>query len=139
MNLYHIWCDLKDGVSDLDFVEALQGYLGALEAKQLESQSQQLALESLCTSLVWLAGIMLLVPVRAAEVALRAQQRLAMVALDSEQDAALVARLCDQLSKGVDGGSALHRIFLHSPACAGANPRSVVMVLRASSWVGENP
>jgi len=31
MDLYHIWCDLKDGVADLDFVEALQTYLGALE------------------------------------------------------------------------------------------------------------
>ncbi len=31
MNLYHIWCDLKEGVSGLDFVDAVQAYLGALE------------------------------------------------------------------------------------------------------------
>jgi len=31
MDLYHIWCDLKPGVRDLEFVEAVQGYLGALE------------------------------------------------------------------------------------------------------------
>jgi hypothetical protein len=31
MNLYHIWCDLKEDVRDLEFVDALQSYLGALE------------------------------------------------------------------------------------------------------------
>ncbi len=31
VNLYHIWCDLKEGVRDLEFAEAVQTYLGALE------------------------------------------------------------------------------------------------------------
>jgi hypothetical protein len=31
MNIYHIWCDLKDGVSDLEFSDAVQSYLGLLE------------------------------------------------------------------------------------------------------------
>lgn len=31
MDLYHIWCDLKDGIRDLEFVESVQAYLGSLE------------------------------------------------------------------------------------------------------------
>jgi len=31
MDIYHIWCDLKEGVGDLEFVDAVQAYLGALE------------------------------------------------------------------------------------------------------------
>ena len=31
MNLYHIWCDLKPGVSDLTFTEKLGAYLGHLK------------------------------------------------------------------------------------------------------------
>ena len=31
MNIYHIWCDLKEGVSDLEFSDAVQSYLGLLE------------------------------------------------------------------------------------------------------------
>ncbi len=31
MNIYNGWFDLKEDVSDLDFVEALDAYLGALE------------------------------------------------------------------------------------------------------------
>ena len=30
MDLYHIWCDLKPGVSDLEFVESVGAYLGEL-------------------------------------------------------------------------------------------------------------
>ena len=32
MNIYHIWARLKPGVNDLDFVESVQQYLGALAA-----------------------------------------------------------------------------------------------------------
>ena len=32
MNIYHIWARLKTGVNDLEFVEAVQNYLGALAA-----------------------------------------------------------------------------------------------------------
>lgn len=35
MDLYHIWCDLKDGASDLQFAENLDAYLGALQAQGL--------------------------------------------------------------------------------------------------------
>lgn len=31
MDLYHIWCDLKTGVSDVAFTENVSAYLGALE------------------------------------------------------------------------------------------------------------
>ena len=31
MNIYHIWCDLKEGVRDLEFSDAVQSYLGLLE------------------------------------------------------------------------------------------------------------
>ena len=31
MNIYHIWCDLREGVDDLEFADAVQAYLGALE------------------------------------------------------------------------------------------------------------
>jgi hypothetical protein len=31
MDLYHIWTDLKPGASDLEFAEAVRGYLGALQ------------------------------------------------------------------------------------------------------------
>ncbi len=31
MDLYHIWCDLKPGVGDLDFAAAVGRYLGHLE------------------------------------------------------------------------------------------------------------
>ena len=30
MNLYHIWCDLADGVSDVDFARHLDAFLGHL-------------------------------------------------------------------------------------------------------------
>ena len=30
MNIYHIWARLKPGIKDLDFVEAVHQYLGAL-------------------------------------------------------------------------------------------------------------
>lgn len=32
MDIYHIWCDLKPGVSDLEFVDDVGDYLDALEA-----------------------------------------------------------------------------------------------------------
>jgi hypothetical protein len=35
VNLYHIWCDLKAGERDLEFVDAVQNYLGALEEEGL--------------------------------------------------------------------------------------------------------
>ncbi len=31
MNIYHIWCDLREGVDDLEFADAVQAYLGTLE------------------------------------------------------------------------------------------------------------
>src|SRR3954453_8277158 len=31
MNIYHIWCDLREGVDDLEFADAVQTYLGTLE------------------------------------------------------------------------------------------------------------
>jgi hypothetical protein len=30
MDLYHIWCNLRQGTSDLEFSEAVDGYLGRL-------------------------------------------------------------------------------------------------------------
>jgi hypothetical protein len=30
LDIYHIWCDLKPGVRDLDFVEAVEAYCSAL-------------------------------------------------------------------------------------------------------------
>lgn len=35
MNLYHIWCDLKPGVSDLTFTENVSRYLGHLKEQGL--------------------------------------------------------------------------------------------------------
>ncbi len=35
MNYYEIWCDLKDGRRDLEFVQAVRGYLGHLKEKRL--------------------------------------------------------------------------------------------------------
>ena len=32
MDLYHIWCDLKPGVSDLRFTESVGSYLGELQS-----------------------------------------------------------------------------------------------------------
>lgn len=31
MNLYHIWCNLRDSRRDMEFVEAINGYLGYLK------------------------------------------------------------------------------------------------------------
>lgn len=31
MDLYHIWCDLQPGVSDVEFADSVHAYLGALE------------------------------------------------------------------------------------------------------------
>ena len=31
MDIYHIWCDLREGVDDLEFAEAVAAYLGVLE------------------------------------------------------------------------------------------------------------
>ena len=33
MDIYHIWCNLKPGVHDLEFVESVQSYLHHLRAK----------------------------------------------------------------------------------------------------------
>ena len=33
MDIYHIWCNLKPGVHDLDFVEGVQAYLDRLREK----------------------------------------------------------------------------------------------------------
>lgn len=35
MDLYQIWCNLRPGVKDLDFADAVQGYLGHLQSKGL--------------------------------------------------------------------------------------------------------
>ncbi len=35
MNIYHAWCDLKPGVSDLLFTEKVAAYLGHLKAEGL--------------------------------------------------------------------------------------------------------
>ncbi len=38
MDLYHIWCDLKPGTSDLDFTESVREYLGSLvESERIAS------------------------------------------------------------------------------------------------------
>ncbi len=38
MDIYHVWCNLKPGVKDLDFVASAQSYLQALKDQaQLES------------------------------------------------------------------------------------------------------
>ena len=31
MDIYHIWCDLKPGVKDMDFVHSVDQYLGGLQ------------------------------------------------------------------------------------------------------------
>ena len=33
MDVYHIWCDLADGVGDLEFAGKLEAFLGHLEAR----------------------------------------------------------------------------------------------------------
>jgi Family of unknown function (DUF6614) len=35
MDLYHVWCDLKPGVGDLDFAARVETYLGLLRAQGL--------------------------------------------------------------------------------------------------------
>jgi hypothetical protein len=35
LNLYHVWCDLKPGVSDVGFCEHVDKYLGHLKAQGL--------------------------------------------------------------------------------------------------------
>lgn len=35
MNIYHIWCNLRDGVRDLDFTDAAQRYFDHLRTKGL--------------------------------------------------------------------------------------------------------
>jgi len=35
MDIYHVWCDIKPGVSDLTFSENVAGYLGHLKAEGL--------------------------------------------------------------------------------------------------------
>ncbi len=35
MDIYHCWCDLKEGVGDVEFSEKIAGYLGHLEEKGL--------------------------------------------------------------------------------------------------------
>jgi hypothetical protein len=35
MDIYHVWCDLKPGVGDLDFSEKVAGYLGHLKEQGL--------------------------------------------------------------------------------------------------------
>lgn len=35
MNIYHAWCDLKPGVSDIAFSEQLSAYMGHLKANGL--------------------------------------------------------------------------------------------------------
>jgi hypothetical protein len=35
MNIYHVWCDLKPGISDLTFSEKVAGYLGHLKEQEL--------------------------------------------------------------------------------------------------------
>src|SRR4051812_5715313 len=34
MDVYHIWCNLKPGIHDIDFVEGLRAYLDHLRAKE---------------------------------------------------------------------------------------------------------
>jgi hypothetical protein len=33
MDIYHVWCDLKPGVADIQFVEQVTAYMGHLEAE----------------------------------------------------------------------------------------------------------
>jgi hypothetical protein len=35
MNVYHVWCDLKPGVGDVDFCDKLAAYLGHLKEQGL--------------------------------------------------------------------------------------------------------
>jgi hypothetical protein len=35
MDVYHIWCNLKDGVGDIDFVASLRAYLDHLKGEGL--------------------------------------------------------------------------------------------------------
>jgi hypothetical protein len=35
MDLYHVWCDLAEGISDLEFSERIRAYLGHLRDKDL--------------------------------------------------------------------------------------------------------
>jgi len=32
MDIYHVWCDLKPGISDLDFSDEIAGYMGQLKS-----------------------------------------------------------------------------------------------------------
>ena len=32
MDQYHVWCNLRPGISDVGFADAVQGYLGRLQA-----------------------------------------------------------------------------------------------------------
>jgi len=53
MDIYHIWCDLKPGVKDLDFVAASEAYLsglqqaGALENFRITRRKLGLGIEGL--------------------------------------------------------------------------------------------
>jgi hypothetical protein len=35
MDIYHVWCDLKPGVSDMTFSERIADYMGYLKSKGL--------------------------------------------------------------------------------------------------------
>jgi hypothetical protein len=35
LDIYHVWCDLKPGISDLEFSEKVAGYLGHLKEQGL--------------------------------------------------------------------------------------------------------
>lgn len=35
VDIYHVWCDLKPGITDLQFAEQLSAYLGHLKAEGL--------------------------------------------------------------------------------------------------------
>ena len=35
MDIYHIWCNLKDGVRDLEFVERAEGYFAHLKEQKV--------------------------------------------------------------------------------------------------------
>lgn len=35
MDLYHVWCDLKQGVADLEFSARLEAFLGRLREREL--------------------------------------------------------------------------------------------------------
>ena len=34
MDVYHIWCDLRPGTSDVEFADAVHAYLGQLESEE---------------------------------------------------------------------------------------------------------